>query len=191
MVYDVILAAAEASSMRIVDFICFATPKGETDSREVGNRVELKTLKPDSVIAVVKEMGKQNPNPNKSPLGGSAAGFKLPQHDVQAIIAAGQAAKLETQIRLEDDGKDDPIHDISTKGGVKGYNEYRLKYNEQFPEQFFYAESPEVAKALRIAKRKSKSHSLDVDLLWGKMDLLDIHQSITNIQSCNFFTNIC
>jgi hypothetical protein len=99
MVYDVILAAAEASSMRIVDFICFATPKGETDSREVGNRVELKTLKPDSVIAVVKEMGKQNPNTNKSPLGGSAAGFKLPQHDLQAIIAAGQAAKLETQIR--------------------------------------------------------------------------------------------
>ncbi len=65
MVYDVILAAAEASSMRIVDFICFATPKGETDSREVGNRVEMKTLKPGSVIAVVKEMGKQNPNTNK------------------------------------------------------------------------------------------------------------------------------
>jgi hypothetical protein len=184
-VWDIVQAVADLTRIPVFDLSCFGARKGDTEKEAMDSATKVDGWDLGSIEVIT------NPEEPPSAKVASAANPRefskrptsvgIPQNSLSAIIVAGK--KRGIVIREEANGVDDPIHDMTTSGGLNKFRPERLAFNLQHTKQFFHPDA--VALGWNdVARKYSKQSPLDVELTWGEMDIGDIAQAVSNVQNC-------
>jgi hypothetical protein len=94
------------------------------------------------------------------------------QTDIRAIYEEAKRCGIKL-LDVEDD-LDNPIHDTSNSRPAR-FGPERTGFNKHVQRQFFDS---------AINNKKTKQAPLDIRLTWGKYELKDIAQALSNVQFC-------